>query len=299
VFDIVFEPQHGTSVVVADQISRVTAPNASPYTFHGTNSYIVGRQLLGIIDPGPNDDQHLKTLLSTIAGRTVTHIFVTHTHIDHSPLTAQLKALTGATVVAYGPHIRAREMSLDEERYSDASSDLNFVPDIFLKHREAISNTEWIMRGVFTPGHTANHMAFALEGTGVLFSGDHVMAWATTIIAPPDGSMNDYLDSLDVLLGRDDSVYFPGHGGPVRKPKMFVRALKNHRLMREASILERLKKGDKTIAEIVNALYRDIDSRLHGAAALTVLAHLERLVGLGRAQCQGPLQMSGHFIRVE
>ncbi|MGL4490975.1 MAG: MBL fold metallo-hydrolase, partial [Rhizobiaceae bacterium] len=150
-------------------------------------------------------------------------------------------------------------------------------------------------RGVFTPGHTANHMAFALEGTGILFSGDHVMGWATTIVAPPDGSMHDYLNSLDVLMARDDSLYLPGHGGPVVRPKAFVRALKSHRLMREAAILQRLKAGDETIAQVVQTIYKDTDPRLHGAAALTVFAHLERMVALDIVKAKSTISLDGKF----
>jgi glyoxylase-like metal-dependent hydrolase (beta-lactamase superfamily II) len=198
-------------------------------------------------------------------------------------------------VIAHGRHVRARDLTEAEARFSDVSCDLKFTPDMHLMHNETIAGNGWVLCGVFTPGHTANHMAFALEGTGILFSGDHVMAWATTIIAPPDGSMHDYLASLDRLLERDDAIYFPGHGGPVRKPRTFVRALKNHRLMREASILQRLKAGDRTIDEIVQALYRDTEPALHGAAALTVLAHLERLIMLQIAKAEDVASMSGRF----
>jgi glyoxylase-like metal-dependent hydrolase (beta-lactamase superfamily II) len=294
-FVTAFEPQHGQAVSVADGVARLTAPNSGPFTFHGTNTYIVGRQELAVIDPGPDDEGHLEALIKAIAGRPVTHIFVTHTHMDHSPLARKLKQETGGEIVGHGPHIRARPLTPAEARYSDASSDLHFVPDRLLRHDEVVATNEWVLRGVFTPGHTANHMAFALDGTDILFSGDHVMAWATTIIAPPDGSMNDYLASLDVLIDRDDKVYFPGHGGPVAKPRTFVRALKNHRLMREASILQRLKTGDRTIAQIVQALYKDTDKRLHGAAALTVFAHLERLINVNIVRSEEEPSMNGSF----
>jgi glyoxylase-like metal-dependent hydrolase (beta-lactamase superfamily II) len=286
-FETTFEPQHGDAVPVSDSVFRVTAPNSSPFTFHGTNSYIVGRSTLAVIDPGPDNDLHLEALLRAIDGRAVSHIFVTHTHMDHSPLAQKLKQCTGAKTVGYGPHIRARALTEAEAKFSDASSDRAFDPDIAIKHDEIIATHEWALRGVFTPGHTANHIAFALEGTGALFSGDHVMAWATTIVAPPDGSMHDYLESLDRLLERNDRIYFPGHGGPVRKPRAFVRALKSHRLMREAAILLRLKSGDQTISEIVQSIYKDTDVRLHGAAALTVFAHMERLVALNLVKTAG------------
>jgi glyoxylase-like metal-dependent hydrolase (beta-lactamase superfamily II) len=295
VFETDFEPRHGEAVLVAAGVLRVTAQNASPYTFHGTNSYIVGTNTLAVIDPGPVDDVHLEALCRAIAGRPVSHIFITHTHMDHSPLAQKLQQRTGAKTVGFGPHVRARALTPAEVKISDASSDLAFVPDMTIAHDELIASDDWALRGVFTPGHTANHIAFALEGTGTLFSGDHVMAWATTIVAPPDGSMHDYLSSLDRLLERRDRVYFPGHGGPVRKPRAFVRALKSHRLIREAAILQRLKSGDRTISEVVQSIYKDIDPRLQGAAALTVFAHLERLVALNQARSDGAPSLWGRY----
>lgn len=262
---------------VADGVLRVTVNNPSPFTFHGTNSYIVGKDTLAVIDPGPEDDAHFDALISAIAGRPVSHILVSHTHKDHSPLTRRLKAATGATVAAFGPHSAARPLRIGEINPLDASADLEFMPDLILPDEAVVEGDGWAMRAIHTPGHIANHLSFALEGTGILFSADHVMAWATTIVAPPDGSMKDFMHSLDRLLGRDDRLYLPGHGGPVAKPLPFVRALKTHRKMRERAIVDRLEKGDRTIGAIVAAIYRDTDPRLHGAAALNVLAQLEAL----------------------
>jgi glyoxylase-like metal-dependent hydrolase (beta-lactamase superfamily II) len=294
-FQLNFEPLHGTAVSIAKQVVRVTAPNGGPFTFHGTNSYIVGTHTLAVVDPGPLDDTHLEALIAAIDGRAVSHIFITHTHMDHSPLAGRLRELTGARTVAFGPHRSSRVLAAGELNLLDASADTEFVPDHVLAHNEAIATPEWSMRGVFTPGHTANHLAFALEDTGILFSGDHVMAWATTIVAPPDGSMADYLSSLDTLLARSDRVYFPGHGGPVRKPKSFVRALKSHRLMREAAILSRVRAGERTIGAIVASIYKDTDPRLHGAAALTVFAHMERLIASGLVKTEGAADISGNY----
>ncbi|MGB6116743.1 MAG: MBL fold metallo-hydrolase [Mesorhizobium sp.] len=276
-FDTEFAPAHGEPVPVADGVLRVTVNNPSPFTFHGTNSYIVGKDTLAVIDPGPEDDAHFDALISAIAGRPVSHILVSHTHKDHSPLTRRLKAATGATVAAFGPHSAARPLRIGEINPLDASADLEFMPDLILPDEAVVEGDGWSMRAVHTPGHIANHLSFALEGTGILFSADHVMAWATTIVAPPDGSMKDFMHSLDRLLGRDDRLYLPGHGGPVAKPLPFVRALKTHRKMRERAIVDRLEKGDRTIGAIVAAIYRDTDPRLHGAAALNVLAQLEAL----------------------
>ena len=277
-FDIEFEPCYGQAVRTGPDVLRVTARNPSPFTFHGTNSYIVGRDSLGVIDPGPEDEEHFETLLRAIAGRPVSHIFVSHTHRDHSPLSARLKAATGAAVLAEGPHRRSRALRTGEVGRVDASGDTAFRPDRALSDGETVHGDGWSITAVLTPGHAANHAAFALEGTGILFSADHVMGWATTVVAPPDGNMADYMRSLDKLIERGDRLLLPGHGGPVTAPRTFMRGLKTHRKMRERAILERVRKGDRTIGAMVEAIYRDTDPRLHAAAGLSVLAHLEDLV---------------------
>ncbi|MCY0094205.1 MBL fold metallo-hydrolase [Hoeflea ulvae] len=294
-FDKAFQPGHGFAVAVAEDVLRVTAPNAGPLTFHGTNSYIVGRDALAVIDPGPEDESHWNTLKAAIAGRPVSHIFVTHTHKDHSPLAARLKAETGAVVIAEGPHRAARALYTGEVNPLKESSDMDFVPDIVSGHGDLTSGDGWAIETLHTPGHTANHAAFALKDTGLVFSGDHVMAWATSIIAPPDGAMSDFMASLDMLAARDDRAYLPGHGGKVKEPQKFVRALKTHRRMRERAILGRVRKGDRLISEMVKAIYRDTDPRLHGAAALSVLAHLEDLVGRGEVITNGPPAINGEY----
>ncbi|MDG4854503.1 MULTISPECIES: MBL fold metallo-hydrolase [unclassified Mesorhizobium] len=294
-FDARFDPAYGQAVTVAPDVQRVTARNPSPFTFHGTNSYLVGRDTLAVIDPGPDDDVHLETLLTAIDGRPVSHIFVSHTHRDHSPLAARLKERTGAPVLAEGPHRPARRLRIGEINPLDASADLGFVPDIALADGSLTRGDGWAIRTVLTPGHTANHAAFALEGTGILFSADHVMAWATSIVAPPDGAMADYMKSLDRLIERDDRLLLPGHGGPVTAPRSFMRGLKSHRKIREQAILERILSGDRTIKEMVAAIYRDTDPRLHGAAGLSVLAHLEDLVARGLVASEGDPAIDGIF----
>jgi glyoxylase-like metal-dependent hydrolase (beta-lactamase superfamily II) len=294
-FDMRFDPRHGEAVEIAAGVLRLTAPNSSPFTFHGTNSYIVGARTLAVIDPGPPDDSHLAALLRAIDGRPVSHIFVTHTHRDHSPLARPLAEATGARMLAEGPHRPAREVHVGEEYRLDAAGDADFRPDRALSDQEIVEGDGWALRTVLTPGHAANHAAFALEGTGMLFSGDHVMAWSTTIVAPPDGSMPDYMNSLDRLLERDDSLYFPGHGGPVRNPQAFVRGLRTHRKMRERAIIERIAQGDRRIPDIVAAIYRDTDPRLFGAAGMSVLAHLEDLVSRGAVSTDGPAALEGEF----
>ncbi len=294
-FDTRFEPHHGEAVAAAPDVLRITAPNPSPFTFHGTNSYIVGNDTLAVIDPGPDDAAHLQALLAAIAGRPVSHIFVSHTHRDHSPLAAALQRHTGAKMLAQGPHRPARPLRIGETNPLDASADTDFTPDVALPDDSVVDGDRWKIRAVLTPGHCANHAAFALEGTGILFSADHVMAWATSIVAPPDGAMADYMASLDKLIERDDRLLLPGHGGPVTAPRAFMRGLKTHRKMRERAILERIRNGDRTIADMVKAIYRDTDPRLHGAAGLSVLAHLEDLVARGLVRTDGTPSIDGIF----
>ncbi|ESW65282.1 MBL fold metallo-hydrolase [Mesorhizobium sp. M0924] len=297
-FDTSFDPAYGRGVTVALEVLRVTAKNPSPFTFHGTNSYIIGRDTLAVIDPGPDDEAHFQTLLKVIANRPVSHILVSHTHRDHSPLAARLKARTGAAVLAEGPHRPARPLRIGEINPLDASADTGFAPDVTLPDDTLVEGDGWTIRTVLTPGHTANHAAFALEGTGILFSADHVMAWATSIVAPPDGAMADYMASLDKLIARGDRLLLPGHGGPVNAPRSFMRGLKTHRKMRERAILERIRGGDRTIPDMVKAIYRDTDPRLHGAAGLSVLAHLEDLVARGLVATQGDPAIDGVFVPV-
>ncbi|HVK92428.1 MAG TPA: MBL fold metallo-hydrolase [Mycoplana sp.] len=295
-FDLAFQPAHGVAVPVAAQVQRLTVNNPGPFTFHGTNSYIVGDRSVAVIDPGPDDEAHFKALMTALKGREVTHIAVSHTHRDHSPLARRLKAETGAVIVAEGPHRAARPLYAGETNPFAESSDVDFAPDIALAHGERIEGDGWSLTALLTPGHTANHAAFALDGTGILFSADHVMAWATTIVAPPDGAMADYMASLEMLLARDDRLYLPGHGGPVAEPASFLRGLRTHRKMRERAVKERIRKGDRLIPDMVQAIYKATDPRLHGAAALSVLAHLEDLVERGEIVTDGPPALNGVYL---
>ncbi|QNQ41334.1 MBL fold metallo-hydrolase [Brucella intermedia] len=297
VFDSSFTPQYGEPVELGKGILRVTVRNPSAFTFHGTNSYIIGTDTLAVIDPGPDNDTHYNALIAAIAGRPVSHIFVSHTHRDHSPLAQRLKESLGARTVAEGAHRPARPYYAGEVNMLEASADTDFIPDIALADGGTIEGDGWAVEGIHTPGHAANHMAFGLKNTGVLFSADHVMAWATSIVAPPDGSMSDYMVSLEKLLARDDKVYLPGHGGAVTKPAAFVRGLRAHRKMRERAIFERVLQGDRTIGDMVKAIYRDTDPRLHGAAALSVLAHLEDLVGRGEVKTDDHPSLDSIYIR--
>ncbi|TCU27770.1 glyoxylase-like metal-dependent hydrolase (beta-lactamase superfamily II) [Rhizobium azibense] len=294
-FDLAFDPHYGRAVNVAPGVQRITANNPSPFTFHGTNSYIVGTSAVAVIDPGPENEAHFEALIKALMGRTVTHIVITHTHRDHSPLAEKLQKETGAVTVGEGSHRVARPLYDGEVNPFAESADTHFVPDIALGDGETIKGYGWALTAVLTPGHAANHAAFALEGTGILFSGDHVMAWSTSIVAPPDGSMADYMASLDKLIARRDHLLFPGHGGPVKRPASFVRALKTHRRMRERAIVERIKAGDQLIPDMVKVIYRDTDPRLHGAAALSVFAHIEDLVERGIVQANGPPSLFGAY----
>jgi glyoxylase-like metal-dependent hydrolase (beta-lactamase superfamily II) len=294
-FDTRFEPRYGEAVDVAPGVRRLTVNNPGPFTFFGTNTYIIGEDSLAVIDPGPEDPTHLDAILRAVGNRPVSHIFVSHTHRDHSPLAEALRRRTGAVVCAEGPHRPARPLRIGEVNPLDTSADTGFSPDIRLADDSVIQGDGWAIRTILTPGHTANHAVFAFDGTDVLFSADHVMAWATSIVAPPDGAMADYMASLDKLLRRDDRLLLPGHGGPVTSPRTFMRGLKAHRKMRERAIIERLSQGDRTIPEMVRSIYRDTDPRLHGAAALSVLAHLEDLVARGIAASEGDPAIDGEY----
>ena len=299
-FNLDFKPAHGEPVPVADGVERITVNNPGPFTFHGTNSYIVGGKSVAVIDPGPEDEAHFQALMAALKGREVTHIAVSHTHRDHSPLARRLKDATGALIVAEGPHRAARPLHEGEVNPFAESSDMDFTPDIALADGDRVEGDGWSLTAILTPGHTANHAAFALGETGLgeigtVFSADHVMAWATTIVAPPDGSMSDYMASLEKLLARDDRLYLPGHGGPVVEPLAYLRGLRAHRRMRERAVLERVRAGDRTIAEMVRVIYATTDRRLHGAAALSVLAHLEDLLERGQVETDGAPSLAGTY----
>jgi glyoxylase-like metal-dependent hydrolase (beta-lactamase superfamily II) len=280
---------------VAPGVRAIVADNPGPFTFKGTISYIVGHGQVAIIDPGPDDVAHVAALLDAVRGETVTHIFVTHTHRDHSPAAAKIKDATGAKVLAQGPHRPARPLHTGEIRRLDASADLDFRPDIKLADGEIVNGKDWTLQAVATHGHTANHMAYAFREADLLFAGDHVMAWSTTVVAPPDGAMSDYMASLQKLALRSEPVYLSGHGAPVRDAPRYVQHLIRHRQAREASILHRLGKGAADIPTIVRAVYIGLDPRLVGAAALSVLAHLEELVARGAVVTEGPPSIGGIY----
>jgi glyoxylase-like metal-dependent hydrolase (beta-lactamase superfamily II) len=270
-------------------VRRVIAGNGGPMTFTGTCSYIVGQGTVAIIDPGPDDGAHVARLLAAVGAESVSHIVVTHTHRDHSPAVPALKAATGAIVVGCGPHRAARELAQGEVNRLDAAADRDYAPDWEMTDGDAVTGPGWSLAAVETPGHTTNHLAFTLAEEGALFSGDHVMAWSTSIVAPPDGSMSAYMASIEKLRGMEHDLYWPGHGGPVTEPQRFLRGLVQHRRQREAAILGRLRAGDEIIAAMVPPIYQGLPPALHGAAALSVLAQLEDLVLRGVALCDEAL----------
>jgi glyoxylase-like metal-dependent hydrolase (beta-lactamase superfamily II) len=280
---------------VVPGVRRVVCNNPSPFTFTGTVSYIVGRGKVALIDPGPDDVAHANALLEAVRGETVTHIFVTHTHRDHSPNTARLKAATGATVYAEGPHRASRPRHESEKASTESGADRDFVPDVRVRDGEVITGDGWALEAVATPGHTANHLAFAWPERKFLFVGDHVMGWSTSIVAPPDGSMIDYMASLEKLSTRPENLYFSGHGPEIPDAQRFVRFLIRHRKAREASILHRLGKGETDIPSMVRAIYIGIDPRLMGAAGYSVLAHLEDLVARGVVATDGDATIDGRY----
>ncbi len=294
-FDKTFDLAPGKVEEVAPGVRRLLANNPSPFTFKGTVSYIIGRGRVAIIDPGPLDEAHIAALLDAVRGETVTHVFVTHTHRDHSPAVPRIKAATGATVLAEGPHRAARPLNVGEAPRLEASNDVDFRPDRALADGEVVTGAGWTIEAVATPGHTANHMAFAFKEASLLLSGDHVMAWSTPVVAPPDGAMSDYMASLEKLARRSEPIYLPGHGGAVRDAPRFVQHYIRHRRGREASILHRLGKGEADIPTLVRAIYIGLDPRLVQAAGRSVLAHLEDLVTRGLVETDGPPSIEGRY----
>jgi glyoxylase-like metal-dependent hydrolase (beta-lactamase superfamily II) len=256
-------------VTLEPLVRRLLAPNPSPFTYTGTETYIVGRGEVALIDPGPDLPEHVDAILAATASERITAILCTHTHRDHSPASRALQVTTGAPIVGCA----ALTMDDDGPR-SDAAFDSDYRPDRVLADSETVSGPGWTLEAVATPGHTSNHLCFALRESKALFSGDHIMGWSTTVVSPPDGDMAAYMASLDKLLGRTDRIYYPAHGDPVREPQRFVRAVAAHRRQRERQILDLLELEAQPIPAMVAAMYRGIDPRLHGAAGRSVLAHL-------------------------
>jgi glyoxylase-like metal-dependent hydrolase (beta-lactamase superfamily II) len=282
------EPDYGVAHLVAPLVRRVIAHNPSKFTYHGTGTYIVGRPGgdVAVIDPGPELDSHRQALAEALRNDTVVAVLVTHCHADHSPLAAWLHDHTGAPTVAFGPH---GAVDLDDTDIPvEEAIDVAFVPHTVAADGDLAARGDgWALRAVHTPGHTSNHLCFALEEQRTLFTGDHVMGWSTTVVAPPDGDMRAYIESLRLVAARDDALLLPTHGAPVTSPRPFVEALVDHRLHRERQIVDCVRRGTGDIDAIVAELYADVRAELHQPAARSVLAHLVKLVDDGTVQCDG------------
>ena len=286
------EFEYGEVSDVAPDIRRVVANNPSAFTLYGTGTYIIGRGEVAVVDPGPPDDGHIEAILRATAGETITHMLVTHTHMDHSPGCRLLAEHTDAKTYGFGSHGagKAEEGVIVEE-----GGDMDFAPDVVVRHGELIEGQEWSVECVHTPGHTSNHICYAFGKERTLFSGDHVMGWSTSVISPPDGDMADYMASLELLLMRDDAVYWPTHGPAITDPKPHVRAFIEHRKERESEILRCLAAGGRRIAEMVPTMYTNVPDYLHAAAARSVFATMALLVDRGDVVCDGELAVDGTY----
>lgn len=251
------------------RVRRLSAANPSPFTYTGTQTYIVGTGEVGVIDPGPADPAHLDAILRVTAGERIVAILCTHTHRDHSPAAAPLAKATGAEIVGCAPLVLD-----DSGPRADAAFDRSYAPDRILADRERLYGPDWTLEAVTTPGHTSNHLCYHLVEDNALFTGDHVMGWSTTVVSPPDGDMADYMRSLDKLGARSDALFYPAHGDPVTNPQQFVRGLGGHRRQRERQILNLVGEGIGTIEAMVPRMYKGVDERLYPAAGQSVLAHL-------------------------
>jgi glyoxylase-like metal-dependent hydrolase (beta-lactamase superfamily II) len=289
----------GRSVRLEPLVRRVLAPNASPYTFTGTQTYLVGAgDDLAVIDPGPADtgaaghadtrgDGHVDAILAAIGSARVTAIMCTHTHRDHSPASRALQAATGAQIIGCAPLVLD-----DDGPRADAAFDPDYRPDRVLANGERLSGHGWTIEVVATPGHTSNHLCYALIESGALFTGDHVMGWSTSVVSPPDGDMAAYMASLALLQTREDRVYYPAHGPQIDNPRQLVRGMIGHRRQRERQIVTLLDTGPRTIPDLVAAMYKGLDPRLNGAAGRSVLAHLVDLARQTRVVAEGDRWLS-------
>ncbi len=268
---------------MAPGLRRIVAPNPSKYTAWGTGTYLVGDGPVAIIDPGPALDEHVEALLRAVDGETVTHVLITHTHGDHSPAAAAIVDATGATTYGYGPHPVVPDADVPDAEVPDAEehADLAFRPEVAVRHGDVVRVGEHELECVHTPGHLSNHVCWSWRNAGALFSGDHVMGWSTSVISPPDGRISDYLDSLRLLLDRDEAVYYPTHGPPITSPHDHVRALLEHRLERERQIVSLLRAGPRRVGELVAVMYADVRPELHEPAGRSVTAHLIALAEAG------------------
>lgn len=281
-FNTTMRFDYGVPDTLAPGIARLVAPNSGPLTFKGTNTYLVGEHSLAVIDPGPASAKHRDAILAAAASRPITHIVSTHAHRDHVDGTAALKAATGARTYAF------RRTQIAQGGGGDAGAEFvghEFVADVHIGHGDTIEGEGWKLDALHTPGHAPDHLCLALDDRGIVFSGDHVMAWNTSVIAPPEGRMSDYMRSLGLLLERDDQLFLPGHGGVIETPRRTVKAYLLHRKWREQAILEAVRGGTNTVRTLLPVIYRDLDKAVVGAAMLSLRAHLDHLAERGLIAC--------------
>jgi len=290
--DIQFE--YGRCDQVSPLIRRVICNNPGPFTFIGTGTYIVGRGEVAVIDPGPDQPEHLEAILAAISGEKVSHILITHHHSDHSPLAGPLQERTGAPIL--GCAVENKSAADDSKVRTEAGHDLSFSPDVSLcGGGQIISGRGWTLEAIATPGHTSNHLCFALKEENACFTGDHIMGWSTTVITPPDGDMGDYFRSLDLIKARGFDVLWPTHGPPVREVGPFIDGYIAHRRAREAQVEKAVRDGYRRIRHMVPVLYADVDPRLHPAAARSVFGHMIDLVRQGRLATDGEPSIDGEY----
>lgn len=288
------EPKYGSVINISPIIRKIMAPNSGPFTLHGTGTYIIGKGSVAVIDPGPYDKLHVKSILNATNGEKITHIFITHTHLDHSPASFLLKELTGAKTYGFGKHGSGNNVILDEE-----GADLQFIPDCYVINEQVFYGSGWTLIAIHTPGHTSNHVCYSLKEENVMFTGDHVMGWSTTVVSPPDGNMGDYMESLKKLLKRDETYYFPTHGPKISNPQSFVRALISHRKMRENQVINRLQKSPSLIDEMIPDFYATTNTRLWPAAARSLLALLDYLLVKNVVSVEGKDKRNGRWSYIE
>ena len=279
-----FDFKYGEVTQLSPMVQRVIADNPGPFTFTGTGVYIIGDKNVCVIDPGPTTENHKAALEKALDGCTVTHILVTHHHIDHSPMARPLADQFGCEVYGYG--VQPVPPQGGDVRL-EAGDDLCFKPDVEIRNGHIVNGDGWTIEAIHTPGHTSNHLCYALKEENTLFSGDHIMGWSTSVVSPPDGHMGDYLQSLETILNRDFNIIRPTHGPAITEVRTFVQAYLDHRLERERQILDTLASGTDKIGDIVKVLYKDVDKRLHPAAAHSVLAHIIHLRETGRVTADG------------
>jgi len=294
-FNREFECEYGVMVQLSPMIRRIVANNPGPYTFKGTGTYIIGSGKVAVIDPGPYIGEHVDAMLLSLKDEEITHQLITHTHIDHSPAARLVKDRTGAKTYGFGPHGSGK---YGKGYTVEAGGDMEFAPDYLLADGDTVKGDNWSINCVHTPGHTSNHLCFHLAEENVLFPGDHVMGWSTTVVAPPDGNMFDYMESLRNLSRRNDRIYYPTHGAPIKSPQKFVRGILVHRKMRETQILDCLDRGISTISQMVAHMYKNLDSRLIGAAKQSIFAHIIDLSDRGIIKPRDEISIESVYSRI-